>query len=611
MRRGELLEIVGGWGGRGEGELLAIAREWGSGSRRMKKVKTGIISFGSYVPYRRLDRGDIAKTMGSGGGKGERSVASYDEDTTTMGAEAARAAKRDAAGTAVDAVWFSTTSPAYLEKTNAGAIHAVLRLPQESSAADFGGAARSGIAALGAALRAAAGGSSTMVVASDIRTGLATGSDESNGGDGAAAILVGAESSAGATRAAGDLAESSESAEGSGSQAGSGSSGGPESSTRAETEAAPLLAACIAQASATEEFTDRWRTPGDVGAKQWEERFAESVYVPLFEKAWAQAMEQVGQVGVEQAGQAGAGQTEMGQAEAGQAEQAGAGQAGQAGAEQAVPKIDVAVVAGTHARSVRRVASGLASGRGLALGCEVGRVAADLSDSVGNTGTAHSLLLLAHELEQAQPNQTIAVVSLIDGVDILVFRTTDAIDSHAVSRPLSAQIAAKGKVSYGKFLNWRGQLQVQPPNRLEPERPSMSAAARSGEWKFGFVGSQGQESGTVHLPPARVSIRDEDAADAMDPIAMADVPAKVVTYTVDRLVYSVSPPVVFAIVDFEGGGRLPVELTDVEPDEVEVGMSVEMTFRKLYSSDGIQNYFWKARPVRGEAQKWHRKEIML
>lgn len=561
----------------------------------MKRVKTGIISFGSYVPYRRLERADIAKVMGSGGGKGERSVASYDEDTTTMGAEAARAAKRDAAGAAVDAVWFSTTSPAYLEKTNAGAIHAVLRLPQESSAADFGGAARSGIAALGAALRAAAGGSSTMVVASDIRTGLATGSDESSGGDGAAAILVGAESSTGATGVTGDLADLAESAGGSGSQAGFGSSGEAESSTGAETETVPLLAACIAQASATEEFTDRWRTPGEAGAKQWEERFAESVYVPLFEKAWAQAMEQAGQAG---AGQAEGGQA--GQAGVGQAEQAGGEQAG---GEQAVLKIDVAVVAGTHARSVRRVASGLASGRGLASGCEVGRVAADLSDSVGNTGTAHSLLLLAHELEQAEPNQTIAVVSLIDGVDILVFRTTDAIASHAVSRPLSAQITAGGKVSYGKFLNWRGQLQVQPPNRLEPERPSMSAAARSGDWKFGFVGSQGQESGTVHLPPARVSIRDEDAADAMDPIAMADVPAKVVTYTVDRLVYSVSPPVVFAIVDFEGGGRLPVELTDVEPDEVEVGMPVEMTFRKLYSSDGIQNYFWKARPVRGEAQK--------
>ena len=27
-------------------------------------------------------------------------------------------------------------------------------------------------------------------------------------------------------------------------------------------------------------------------------------------------------------------------------------------------------------------------------------------------------------------------------------------------------------------------------------------------------------------------------------------------------------------------------------------MTVEMTFRRLNTSDGIANYFWKARPVR-------------
>ena len=56
----------------------------------------GIISAGGYVPYRRLQRAEIAKTFGSGGGKGTRSVASYDEDTTTMGVEAARLALRGA-----------------------------------------------------------------------------------------------------------------------------------------------------------------------------------------------------------------------------------------------------------------------------------------------------------------------------------------------------------------------------------------------------------------------------------------------------------------------------------------------------------------------------------
>src|SRR5664279_4390925 len=83
----------------------------------------GIISAGGYVPYRRLQRAEIAKTLGSGGGKGTRSVASYDEDTTTMGVEAARLALRSAPGVAPTALWFATAEPAYLDKNNASTLH--------------------------------------------------------------------------------------------------------------------------------------------------------------------------------------------------------------------------------------------------------------------------------------------------------------------------------------------------------------------------------------------------------------------------------------------------------------------------------------------------------
>ncbi|MDX6584641.1 MAG: hydroxymethylglutaryl-CoA synthase, partial [Solirubrobacterales bacterium] len=58
--------------------------------------------------------------------------------------------------------------------------------------------------------------------------------------------------------------------------------------------------------------------------------------------------------------------------------------------------------------------------------------------------------------------------------------------------------------------------------------------------------------------------------------------------------------IVFAVVDFDGGGRFPIELTDVRETDVGIGTRVEMTFRKLFTADGIHNYFWKARPV-GEA----------
>lgn len=84
----------------------------------------------------------------------------------------------------------------------------------------------------------------------------------------------------------------------------------------------------------------------------------------------------------------------------------------------------------------------------------------------------------------------------------------------------------------------------------------------------------------------------------MSPAPMADVPATVTTYTIDRLAYSPSPPLVGAVLDFDGGGRFRCQLTDVSPDAVAVGDRVEMTFRRMSTARGIHNYFWKGRPAR-------------
>ncbi len=57
-----------------------------------------------------------------------------------------------------------------------------------------------------------------------------------------------------------------------------------------------------------------------------------------------------------------------------------------------------------------------------------------------------------------------------------------------------------------------------------------------------------------------------------------------------------------AVCDFDGGGRLPVELTDVTSEQVSIGMPVEMTFRRINTADGIANYFWKARPAQATSK---------
>ena len=468
----------------------------------------GIISAAGYVPHHRLDRARIAEVMGSGGGKGTRAVASYDEDTTTLAVEAGRLALRsasDAARAAVDTVTLSTASPTYLDKTNAAIAHAALRLDSSVAAFDLGGGIRSGVGSLHAALR----GGTTLVLSSDIRTGLPTSGDEAAGGDGAAALLVGDDASG------------------------------------------PVIAEHIGGASATREFLDQWRTPGDSRPRHWEERFAETQYAPLADEAWNEALKR---------------------------------------AQLAPGDITTLLVVGAHTRAVKAAQRKLGTG--------VGTVADTLEAAIGNPATAQAALALAHVLETAEPGQVIGLVSLADGVDVVLLRTTEAIAAWQPARPVADQIATGNtSLPYAKFLSWRGMVTVEPPRRPEPARMSASAAGRSGDWKYGFVGSRDHESGALHLPPARVSFQG-GAVDDMEAAPMADTEATVATYTVDRLAYSPSPPVVFAVVDFEGGGRLPVELTDVDANDVKIGDRVEMTFRRLNTGDTIANYFWKARPVR-------------
>jgi hydroxymethylglutaryl-CoA synthase len=462
----------------------------------------GIQSYSAYIPYRRLERKDVAAFFGGASGKGQRAVASFDEDTTTMGFEAARLALRSVGGAEPDALWFSTAEPAYLEKSNASTIHAALRLDASATALDLSGSVRSGAGALVAALRST---DQVLVTVAGLRGGLPTSSDESDGGDGAAAILVGDDSTA------------------------------------------PVIAEYLGGASETEEFVDRWRTPGAATTRRWEERFGETVYVPLAERAYNAALK-VCELNPDQ--------------------------------------VDITVVTGNNARGVRA-----ASNR---LGAKA--LADNLASAVGNTGAAQFAVTLASVLDKAGPGQTIAVVALADGADALVFRTTDAISSFSPAKPVDEQIARHAAVPYGKFLSWRSMVEVEPPNRPTPSRVSSSAAARSTEWKFGFVGSKDRTTGIVHMPPQRVGISG-GKTDDMEPVAEAETLATIATYTVDRLIYSESPPVIFAVLDFDGGGRFPCQLTDCDVDDIKVGTRVEMTFRRLFTADGIHNYFWKARPM--------------
>ena len=129
------------------------------------RVMVGIISYGSYVPYRRLKRAAIAQVLGIPAGKGERAVASFDEDSVSMAVEAARdALARRPRRTTSAALFFATTTPPYAEKLNAALVGAAAQLPLEIRAADLTGSMRVGLTALLQAADAVRGSGGSALV---------------------------------------------------------------------------------------------------------------------------------------------------------------------------------------------------------------------------------------------------------------------------------------------------------------------------------------------------------------------------------------------------------------------------------------------------------------
>ena len=173
-------------------------------SGRTAVMTAGIAAWGTYLPYWRLQRSAIGAVLGSGGGRGTRAVASYDEDTTTLGVEAGRRALAVGPGAAaVQDLFLSTPDPGYLDKTSATTVHAALGLRRACGAYDFAGSSRSAVATL---LQAFVGAGrrrrTTMAVVSDLRTGLAGSAEERDSGDGAAAFVCAPDGRGGRARRA-------------------------------------------------------------------------------------------------------------------------------------------------------------------------------------------------------------------------------------------------------------------------------------------------------------------------------------------------------------------------------------------------------------------------
>jgi 3-hydroxy-3-methylglutaryl CoA synthase len=473
----------------------------------------GILSYGAYLPRRRLQRKSIAEANNwfapglRGLAKGERAMANWDEDTVTMAVEAARDCLAGLAPAPLEQLMLASTTHPYDDRQNAAIVANAMHFGSGLRVLDVTGSQRAGTSALISAL---AGGGRSLVAASEHRLAKAASPQEMHYGDGAAALMVG--------------------------------SGKP-------------IARLLAAHSETVDFVHQFRSSERAHDYAWEERWIrDEGYMKIVPAALAALFK-------------------------------AAGVKPEAVAHFCLPC------------TLPRVVPGVAKRAGIAESA----VRDNLAAVCGDTGAAHALLMLAQALAQAKPGELIAVAAFGQGCDALLFEVTDAIAALPARGGVAGALARrKEETNYLRFLAFNDHITLERGMRAEADKGTpLTTLYRNRDMVTGLVGGRCRLCGTLQFPSGRYCVNPKcNALDSQEAHPFSDVGAKVMSYTADALTYSADPPAYYGMVEFEAGGRMMADFTDVDAGKVEVGMPMRMMFRikEHDTARGFVRYFWKAAP---------------
>ncbi|MFO8009258.1 MAG: OB-fold domain-containing protein [Dehalococcoidia bacterium] len=233
------------------------------------------------------------------------------------------------------------------------------------------------------------------------------------------------------------------------------------------------------------------------------------------------------------------------------------------------------------------------------------QVQPSLFDGVGDCGNAQSLLMLAAALDEAKPGDKILVLSYGNGAEAMIFQATDAIAKYQPAKTVAGMLSIKNEMTnYNQYLVFREVLPVETGIRgeeLDAFPTQVSRLWRERREIMALCGSKCRMCGTPQYPYQRVCVNpDCGATDEMEWYRFSDKTGELFTYTVDNLSFTFNPPQAYGVIVWEGGGKFWFDITDCHADELQVGMPMEMSFRRKYHDRwrGLSGYFWKMLPVR-------------
>jgi 3-hydroxy-3-methylglutaryl CoA synthase len=297
-----------------------------------------------------------------------------------------------------------------------------------------------------------------------------------------------------------------------------------------------------------DEIVDLWRTEGDPFVHSWEERFVvQEGYTPGVTEAVRGLLERI------------------------------------------AAKPSDFTKAALYAPDARSLA-----GAAAALGIPRAALVDPLFGKLGNAGTAFAPLLLVAALESAKPGDRILLASYGDGAAALAFSATPHLEKLEPRRGVAWHLARRRAVpSYDKYLKARS---LDAKEYGGGRDPGLSATIhfREREEDVALKGQRCNRCGGLQFPLQRVCERCF-AKDDFERVRLADRTGKVVTYTFDFFFPTPEPPTIVTITDVDGA-RVHLQLVDVRPEDVKIGMPVELVFRRIHQVGGRPNYYWKGVP---------------
>ena len=116
--------------------------------------------------------------------------------------------------------------------------------------------------------------------------------------------------------------------------------------------------------------------------------------------------------------------------------------------------------------------------------------------------------------------------------------------------------------------------------------------------RYMLVGSKCADCGRTHYPPRRTCQCGSRRVEEVVLPSRGRVLSYTITYNVQEG-YRDYAPVIFGIVELEGGSRVLAQLTDVNPEELKPGMEVEGSLRRIVEEGetGLVRYGIKFRPT--------------